>query len=436
MSSIDQAFEQRRRLLLWISVVAISAFALGFVLRFGSLGLGKLLGLQWAYLAIALGAGLLLLKRQERAAALVIVLAGALAVAFNGWWVDLPLAEVPRTTHLYLVPLLLAARHWLSREERVLRTALSAALMTLLGLLAMLPNPFGQAQALPLAERQLLVWVVPVIAAALTALVVHVEKLDLHDQMRLELALAAALAEDALELHYQPQCDAAGRPFGVEALVRWRHPQLGPVSPASFVPLAERTGLILALGEQVARKACAFARACQARAELRELVVAINVSAAQFEDAAAFERLLAEVQQAALPPGVIKFELTESLVSRDPEGLRQRLARCRAAGVATALDDFGTGHASLASLDGLPFDQLKIDQAFVKNLGRHARAQALAHSVVQLGRRLGLEVVAEGVETEGQLQQLQAMGCERFQGYWFARPMPETECLDWLRARR
>ena len=432
----DPQFERRCRLTLWVAIGLISLLALAFALHFSLQGRHGLAQLQLAYLAVALGAAWLLLGGLVRDAALFLVLACALGVAVNAWWADLPQAGAPRTLHLYLIPLLLLARFWLSREARLLRTATSAGLLLLLGLLCALENPFAQPLILPAEEHRRLAWAVPVVSALLFALMSRLQELDLHDQLRLELDLAAALAEDALSLHFQPQCDATGRPFGAEALVRWQHPQLGAVSPARFVALAERSGLILALGEQVARKACAFAARCQQQPGLQGLSIAINVSAAQFQDEPAFERLLQTVQAARLPSGSIKFELTESLIVQDQASLRTRLARCQAAGIRTALDDFGTGHASLASLRGLPFDQLKIDQGFVKNLGRHARAEALAQSVIQLGRELGLEVVAEGVETAEHLALLQGMGCSRFQGYWFARPLPEDEALAWLQRRR
>lgn len=431
----DPQFERRRQLLLWVAIGLITALALLFALRFGLQGQRGLAWLQALYLGVALGAAGLLRVGLARDASLFLVLACAFGIAINTWWADLPQAGTPRTLHLYLIPLLVLARFWLSREPRLLRTAVSVALLLLLGLLCVLDNPFAQPAVLPAQEHRSLAWAVPVLAALLFALVARLRELDLHDQLRLELDLATALADDALSLHFQPQCDAAGRPFGVEALVRWQHAQQGAVSPARFVALAERSGLILALGEQVARKACAFATRCQQQPELQGLCVAINVSAAQFQDAQAFERLLQTVQAAQLPGGCIKFELTESLIVQDQAGLRARLARCQAAGIRTALDDFGTGHASLASLHGLPFDQLKIDQGFVKNLGRHARAEALAQAVIQLGRELGLEVVAEGVETAEHLALLQGMGCSRFQGYWFARPLPEDAALAWLQQR-
>ncbi|MBH9576758.1 putative bifunctional diguanylate cyclase/phosphodiesterase [Inhella proteolytica] len=432
----DPQFERRRQLLLWVAIALIGLLSLSFALRFGLQGQQRLAQLQLGYLGVALGAAWLLHAGLVRDAALFLVLASALGIAVNAWWADLPQHGTPRTLHLYLIPLLLLARFWLSREPRLLRSATSASLLLLLGLLCVLDNPFVQPLVLPPGEHRRLAWAVPVLAAVLFALLTRLQELDLHDQLRLELDLATALAEDELSLHFQPQCDAAGRPFGAEALVRWEHPRLGAVSPARFVALAERSGLILALGEQVARKACAFAARCQRQPGLRDLSIAINVSAAQFQDEAAFERLLQTVQAAQLPAGSIKFELTESLIVQDLASLRARLARCQAAGIRTALDDFGTGHASLASLRGLPFDQLKIDQGFVKNLGRHARAEALAQSVIQLGRELGLEVVAEGVETAEHLALLQGMGCSRFQGYWFARPLQEDEALAWLQRRR
>jgi diguanylate cyclase len=240
--------------------------------------------------------------------------------------------------------------------------------------------------------------------------------------------------DNGLEVHFQPQCNAQGQALGVEALVRWRHPRLGAISPASFVPLAERNGLIVPLGEQVLRKSCAFAQSWQGRPALAHLQMAVNVSALQIADEAVFERLLDIVRAQALPAASAKFELTESVFAEHAERVRRLLERCRADGVSTSLDDFGTGYSSLAYLSQLPFDQLKIDQSFVKALGHSERSRQVARTVVQLGQRLGMEVIAEGVETQEQLALLLEMGCQRFQGYLFSRPLAAPDCTAWLNA--
>ncbi|MFO1253398.1 MAG: EAL domain-containing protein [Inhella sp.] len=434
----EAIFGQRRRWTLQLSAWLALLASLGFVLSLLALGqperlLGPGLGALGALAVLAL-----LQRGHGRAAAWVCILALALCVVVLGLWVDVPLADAPehtpRSVHLYLLPLTLMAYLLLVREPALLRLACCAGLLGLLAWLTLQPNPLGITPALAEAERARLVVAAPLLSALLLAGIVHLRSAGLDDQSRFELDLARAIAEEQLELHYQPQCDAQGRALGVEALVRWRHPVQGPISPARFVPLAERNGLIVPLGELVLRQACRFAQDWQAQPGARPLQVAVNVSALQLAEDAGLERLLELVRQHRLPPQSIKFELTESVLADQPERLRRLLARCREQGVCTSLDDFGTGYASLAYLGQLPFDQLKIDQSFVRALGSSERALEVARTVVQLGQRLGMEVIAEGVETEAQREQLLAMGCARFQGYLFARPLPAGECRAWLQA--
>ena len=433
--SQEALFQQRSRwtlaLAAWLALLA----SLGFVI--GLLALGQSERLLGPGLG-ALGALLVLGLQQQghgRAATWVGILALALCVLVLGLWVDVPSEHTPRTVQLYLLPLTLMAYLLLAREPPLLRLACCVGLVALLVWLTLEPNPLGTQTPLSEAERARLVLAAPLLSALMLAGILHLRSAGLDEQTRFELDLARAIVDEQLELHYQPQCDAQGRALGVEALVRWRHPVQGPVSPVRFVPMAERNGLIVPLGELVLRQACRFARE-QLLAGAGPLQVAVNVSALQLAEDSGLERLLALVRQHQLPAGSIKFELTESVLADQPERLQRLLARCREQGVKTSLDDFGTGYASLAYLSQLPFDQLKIDQSFVRALGTSERALEVARTVVQLGQHLGMEVIAEGVETEAQRDLLLAMGCERFQGYLFSRPLPAGECRAWLQAHR
>lgn len=430
----EALFSQRNRwtlaLTAWLALLASMGFvvgllALGQAERLLAPGLGALGAL------LVLG---LLQQGQARVAAWVGIGALALCVLALALWLDVPSEHTPRTVQLYLLPLSLMAYLLLAREAPLLRLACCAGLVGLLVWLTLEPNPLGIHPPLAEAERAGLVLAAPLLSALMLAGILHLRSAGLDEQSRFELDLARAIVDEQLELHYQPQCDAQGRALGVEALVRWRHPVQGPISPARFVPLAERNGLIVPLGELVLRQACRFAQ--QRLQAGQPLQVAVNVSALQLAEDTGLERLLELVRQHRLPPGSIKFELTESVLADQPERLQRLLARCREQGVRTSLDDFGTGYASFAYLSQLPFDQLKIDQSFVRALGTSERAVEVARTVVQLGQRLGMEVIAEGVETEAQRDQLLAMGCSRFQGYLFARPLPADECRAWLQAHR
>ncbi len=246
---------------------------------------------------------------------------------------------------------------------------------------------------------------------------------------RLQLAedLRAAIVAGHLFLQYQPQHDEDGRLVGAEALLRWRHPVRGLISPAVFIPLAEQVGLMEALGQWVLHTGCQQLRRWlddPALSPLRgRFTLALNVSAHQFRSATVATDVARAVSQAALPAGVLKLELTESLMVHDVEDIITKMNAIRPLGVLFSLDDFGTGYSSLTYLKRLPLDQLKIDQSFINDLLSSANDAAIARTVVALGQTLGLEVIAEGVETNEQRAFLHAMGCRVYQGYLFSRPL-------------
>jgi len=225
--------------------------------------------------------------------------------------------------------------------------------------------------------------------------------------------------------------DAGGRLTGVEALVRWRHPRDGLVPPSVFIPQAEKSGLIAAIGDWVLEAACtqlaAWDRAAAVAGAQPTLTMAINVSARQFHQDGFVERALATVARSGADPRRIKLELTESMLLRDADETTARLALLRRHGIRFALDDFGTGYSSLNYLQRLPLDQLKIDQSFVRDMLHSEGAAGIVRAIVQLASSLGLQVVAEGVETEAQWLHLCTLGCGGFQGYLFDRPLPPAE---------
>ena len=240
----------------------------------------------------------------------------------------------------------------------------------------------------------------------------------------LETELRSALRLGQFLLHYQPQVDAAGRPTGAEALVRWIHPQRGLVPPFAFIPLAEETGLILALGKWVLDTACRELAAWAADPALAGLNMAVNVSARQFRQSGFVDEVLAILQQTGANPRRLKLELTESLLIDDVEQTILTMSQLKVHGVGFSLDDFGIGYSSLSYLKRLPLDQLKIDQSFVRDILTDANDEAIARTIVALGNSLGLAVIAEGVETMEQKARLAALGCFSYQGYYFSQPVP------------
>nr|WP_290700843.1 EAL domain-containing protein [Halomonas sp. UBA3074] len=244
------------------------------------------------------------------------------------------------------------------------------------------------------------------------------------ERASLEADLHKALERNELALHYQVQVDHQGVTLGVEALLRWYHPERGWVSPATFIPLAEENRLIVPIGYWVLRSACEQLAKWSHQAAYAPLSISVNVSSVQFQQTdfvSDVEALLAETQA---PPGRLVLEVTESLLMREPIRVRNTMLKLRAKGIRFALDDFGTGYSSLSYLKRLPLDELKIDQSFVRELLTDKTDAAIVDTTILLAVSLGLTVVAEGVEKKEQLEWLRGHGCYRYQGYLFGRPTP------------
>ena len=239
----------------------------------------------------------------------------------------------------------------------------------------------------------------------------------------LESDMRAALAQGEFLLHYQPQVRHDGRWIGVEALARWKHPVRGMVPPSEFIPVAEETGLILTLGRWVLHTACEVLARWQTEAPLRHLTMAVNVSSRQFRSASFVEDVQRMLAVTGAPARRLKLELTESVLVEDVEATIATMDALRAIGVGFSLDDFGTGYSSLSYLKRMPLHQVKIDQSFVRDLLSDPNDAAIVDTIVALSATLGLEVIAEGVETLEQREMLLQAGCMAFQGYLYARPM-------------
>ncbi len=239
----------------------------------------------------------------------------------------------------------------------------------------------------------------------------------------MEADLRHGLRQDEFFLHYQPQVDGDGRITGAEALVRWHHSRHGLVAPAEFIPLAEETGLILPLGYWVLESACARLVAWAGQPEMAALTLAVNVSARQFRQPDFVDQVMAVLEHTGANPQKLKLELTESLLLDNVEDIIAKMAALKAEGVGFALDDFGTGYSSLSYLKRLPLDQLKIDRSFVQDVLSDPNDAAIARTIVALAQSLGLEVIAEGVETEAQRAFLASQGCHAYQGYLFSRAL-------------
>ena len=251
--------------------------------------------------------------------------------------------------------------------------------------------------------------------------------------LHLAADLQHAVENGELRLYYQPKVETTnGRLLGMEALVRWVHPDRGMISPIEFIPVAEDTGLIVPIGSWVLREAC-WQNAEWQQTGLRPLRVAVNLSARQFRSGNLLDEIDAALVETGMPVSTLELEVTESMVMDNPEEVIKLLGAMHDRGIHIALDDFGTGHSSLAYLKRFPIDCVKIDRAFIKDTPSNTDDVAIAKTIVAMAQALNLSTVAEGVETADQLELMKAMGCNQIQGYYFSRPLEANDFLDYYR---
>jgi predicted signal transduction protein with EAL and GGDEF domain len=252
------------------------------------------------------------------------------------------------------------------------------------------------------------------------------------ERLALEAALRRALERDQFSLNYQPKVDmASGQITGVEALLRWTHPDLGAVPPTQFIPLAEEIGIIVPIGRWVLRQACAQNMAWQRRG-LRPVSMAVNLSPRQFAD----QQLLQDIDEALAASGMsatlLQLEVTESMVMRNVSRAIKVLDAIQTRGIRLAIDDFGTGYSSMSLMKQFPIDTIKIDRSFVRDLPDDSEDQAIAQAIIHMGKALGMTIVAEGVETIEQHAFLRHHGCDEMQGYLFSKPLPASNMAELL----
>jgi EAL domain-containing protein (putative c-di-GMP-specific phosphodiesterase class I) len=257
---------------------------------------------------------------------------------------------------------------------------------------------------------------------------------DLHDlatrRLALETNLRRAIQNEEFLVHYQPRVSVDSLLItGVEALVRWQHPQLGLVPPSEFIPLAEDTGLIVPIGEWVLRTACLQGRRWTDQG-FAPIAIAVNISARQFHDQDLSQTVIRILEETGLSPKYLELELTESSIMQNAEFAAGMLSRLKSMGINISIDDFGTGFSSLASLKRMPIDALKIDKSFVMDATSDPDDAALVMAIITLGHNLRLKVIAEGVETEDQLRFLQLLRCDEIQGDFFSKPLPAEKLVS------
>ena len=255
---------------------------------------------------------------------------------------------------------------------------------------------------------------------------IYTDDIDLAVQKKKQLQkdIDTAIAEDQFVLYYQPQICQDGTLMGVEALIRWQHPETGMVPPLEFISFAEETGQIVAIGDWVIRSACQQLSQWQQQPQTADLTIAVNVSIDQFMQDNFVTKTLRVIEETGIRPDLLKLELTENVFITQPDLITQKMAELKAIGVRFALDDFGTGYSSLSYLKSLPLDQLKIDQTFVRDLLEDENDEAIVSTVISLAKTLKLDVIAEGVETQVHQTRLGELGCHQYQGYYYSKPVP------------
>ena len=397
---------------------------LGWGIVFACRQAWALVAVDVAVVAVALVSYLLARHRQLSAALLFSQAAFFVIIAVFCLMFDVPNAVAPRVTHLFLLVLALLGYINYQRERSHFQLALVA--LSLCAFIVFASTQFALPFAQPIADefRRFGTWVNTSITVAILCGGIYMMQLKFTHNLDQARGIKAALTNREFELFYQPQVDETGRTTGAEALLRWKRPGGGYISPAEFIPVAEEAGLMPAIGGWVLTEACNTLAFWQQDEATRHLKLAVNVSVDQFMKADFVETVLVRIAARELDPSRLKLELTESMMANDIELIVEKMTALRATGITISLDDFGTGYSSLSHLRRLPIQEIKIDRSFIQEAPESKRNRLLLKSIFDIARMLDLSVVAEGIETLEQFRLLQSFGCTAFQGYYFGRPQP------------
>tara|TARA_R110002012_G_scaffold77282_11_gene195675 strand:+ start:7015 stop:8385 length:1371 start_codon:yes stop_codon:yes gene_type:complete len=378
---------------------------------------------------ITTGLAIYLLIRRGRLAFGILAAQAALMVIaiIMGLMLDVPTADAPRVSHIYL--LVLAALGYLNYQRGKSTAQLVLIGLCLLAFVVLASTPLATPLAVTMPDGLRIAgsWANTIVATTMLAASIHAMQAEFTRKDRFARDLMAALWKDEFHLVFQPQVDSSQTTTGAEALLRWNSPTRGLVSPVEFIPEAERLGLMVTIGGWVLEQGCRTLARWEKTPELRNLSLSINVSVSQLvhED---FEQLVRDtLEKTRVLPERLTLELTESVLASDIELVIAKLHALRRLGITVALDDFGTGYSSLSYLQRLPIQQVKIDRSFVQDAVNNPASASLVNSIVLMSRDLGHTVLAEGVETIEQHELLARSGCVEFQGYLYGKPMPLAE---------
>lgn len=416
-----------------VACAAVLAIGCAWGVFFALHGLWTIVAMDLLLIACAIGVFLLTLWGRVRSANLLLFSVIVAVVVGMALVIDVPNAAAPRSIHLYLLPLAVAAFMAFRDEPPWLRYGMSSLCLALfVALAASLWSPFS-GYNLPDGMRQAGSWVQAAAAMAMLLMLLHILQTDAAQRSVLDRELRVALREHQFVLHYQPQLNQQRQVTGAEVLVRWRHPRRGLLAPGEFIGHAEHSGLIIPLSDWVLDQTCASLKAWKTDPALRDIGLAVNISQTQFRQASFVPDILAVIDRHGIEPQRVELELTETLIVQDVDDLMRKMHLLVDRGVRFSLDDFGTGFSSLSHLKRLPLSKLKIDRSFICDLPGDSNSDTIVRTLIGLGRRMELMVVAEGVETAAQHRILVEHGCPQFQGYLFSKPLPLEEFVAFVR---
>lgn len=430
LALVGQRRERRMRMLASLVLFLVgSLWGIFFSLR-GNWGIVLV---DLLMILCGIGVFILTLRNQVRLANLLLFGVIILVIVATTLLMDPHTAAAPRATHLYLLPIAVAALMAFRDERLWLRYGVALLCLGLFVVLASSSWSPTSAYHLPDDVRVSGSWVQSVAAMLMLFALLHILQSDTAERSMLDRDLEVALREQQFVLHYQPQLNRAGKVMGAEVLIRWQHPQRGLVAPAEFIGHAEKTGMIIPIGQWVLAQAVRQLRIWRDDPRYAGIGLAVNISQKQFRQASFVPDMLRLIDEHAIDARRLDLELTETLIVQDIDDLLRKMTALVERGVRFSLDDFGTGFSSLSHLKRLPLNTLKIDRSFICDVLTDSSSETIVRTVIALGQSMGMTVIAEGVETEAQQLFLLSNGCMQFQGYLFSKPLPLqafTEFVD------
>lgn len=421
LALIGQRRERRMRMLASLVLLLIgSLWGIFFSLR----GEWGIVTMDLLMILCGLGVFILTLRNQVRLANLLLFGVIILVIVGTTLLMDPHTAAAPRATHLYLLPIAVAAL-MAFRDERIwLRYGVAVLCLGLFTVLASSSWSPTSAYHLPDDVRASGSWVQGIAAMLMLFVLLHILQSDTAERSLLDRDLEVALREQQFVLHYQPQLDSSGKVIGAEVLIRWQHPQRGLIGPGEFIDHAETTGMIIPIGQWVLEQAIRQLRCWKDDPRYADIGLAVNISQKQFRQSSFVADMLRLIDEHAIDARRLDLELTETLIVQDIDDLLRKMNALVERGVRFSLDDFGTGFSSLSHLKRLPLNTLKIDRSFVCDLLTDNSSQTIVRTVIALAQSMGMNVIAEGVETQAQQEFLLSNGCMQFQGYLVSKPLP------------